>query len=609
MSAKKEVSMDTTTIEQLACLEINNLILQPPFHLHSNIQWNDKGLSFDGDIEVYSNQNKKKSNFIGKAPVQIKGTTTFKKIHKKDKIKHSLDKKDLEVYYKNGSGVLYFVVTINPTTYQKQAYYRILAPLDLKSLLSTLNKNRKESITIPFKKLEIGELESVCKIFINVVEKQPIHYIEAPIETGFTHYTLNFVDIKKDSFDFFEEPAYVYGILENIEIPLEIAHIKEIRRDDNELIFLNDEVVNINYHAIETAEKRIVIIEDSLHFELNKTNNTCDVHLGRLKTLASYVKCLQLMDYLLKHNQLPLQSIQLIAQLDKQEHSQHIENDIKLYKELMGICNQIGINENYIFNDKEDLSYLFNSIFDIFKDRNYNSLRLAEQEELRNFRVYNIRLSEYTKLKLIYIEDTLINFYSEEVLTKMGGLLPKADAEKMGEKGTWVPEDWNIYYEKISIYLTQNIEEMAEDTNFNFEIIESSFADQYHDIGVGDGLTINISLNYISYYDKSFDEKYLKLALNLNQRYSNKFPENDIAKINIYLIKLKQHQALSQKEQIDILNIQERAENNKDKQLRFACEVLLQNKIKANRLFDSLEGEEKETIREYPIYDFYENME
>ncbi|MGR5968266.1 hypothetical protein ACT7C1_08340 [Bacillus paranthracis] len=55
--------MDTTTIEQLACLEINNLILQPPFHLHSNIQWNDKGLSFDGDIEVYSNQNKKEIQF------------------------------------------------------------------------------------------------------------------------------------------------------------------------------------------------------------------------------------------------------------------------------------------------------------------------------------------------------------------------------------------------------------------------------------------------------------------------------------------------------------------------------------------------------------------
>src|SRR4051812_18621130 len=111
--------MDTTIIEHLACLEMNTLILQPPFHLLSNINWNDKGLSFDGDIEVYSN-NIKKTDFIGRAPVQIKGTTTYKKQHKKNKIKHSVDKKDLDVYYKDGKGVLYFVVTINPDSYAKQ---------------------------------------------------------------------------------------------------------------------------------------------------------------------------------------------------------------------------------------------------------------------------------------------------------------------------------------------------------------------------------------------------------------------------------------------------------------------------------------------------------
>ncbi|MFU1888329.1 DUF4365 domain-containing protein [Bacillus wiedmannii] len=609
MSVKKELLMDTTTIEHLACLEINTLILQPPFHLHSNVQWNDKGISLDGDIEVYNNYQKKKANFIGRVPIQIKGTTTFKRVHKKEKIKHSLDKKDLEVFYNNNSGVLYFVVTINPTTYQRQAYYRILAPLDLKSLLSTLNKNKQESISIPFKRMETDNLESVCKTLINVVEKQPKHYIEALTETEFTHYKISFVDIKKETFDFFEEPAYVYGVLEDIDMPLEIAHIREISKFDNETIYLNDEKININYHAVETVEKRIVVIEETLTFELDKTKNTCAVHLGKLKTLASYVKCLQLMDYLLKHNQLPLQSIQLSAKLNQKENSQNIENDIKLYIELIDICNQIGINENYIFNDEEDLSFLFNTIFDIFKNRNYDSLSLPEQEELQTFKIYNIEISKYINLKLIYIDDSLINFYGEEMLTKIGGLLPRSSMDNKFEKDTWVPENWDKYYQKISVYLSQDIEKMVEDTNFDFDILKASFSDKYHDIEAGDGLTINISLSFMDYYDKCNDEKYLELALDLNQRYLVKFPEFDIAKINIYLIKLKQHQVLSPEEQDDILNIQERAESNKDQKLRFACEVLLQNKLKAIRLFESLGDEEKETIQGYPIYNFYKNLD
>ena len=81
--------MDSIIIEHLACLEINRLILQPPFHLLSNIHWNDKGISFDGEIEVYK-EGIKKTDFIGRVPVQIKGSTTNKKVSKTNKIKHNV---------------------------------------------------------------------------------------------------------------------------------------------------------------------------------------------------------------------------------------------------------------------------------------------------------------------------------------------------------------------------------------------------------------------------------------------------------------------------------------------------------------------------------------
>ncbi|MEB9458508.1 DUF4365 domain-containing protein [Bacillus anthracis] len=611
MGAKKDIVMDKTIIEHLACLEINNLILQAPFHLVSNITLSDKGISFDGDIDVYSHQELKKSNFISKVPVQVKGTTTHKKIHKTDKIKHPVYKEDLEVYYKTDKGVLYFVVTINPITYKKQAYYRILAPLDLKSLLSELDASGNTSITITFKKLENGYLEALCKTFINIVKKQPQRYMEASKEMEFTHYNLDFVDLKKDSFDLFEEPAYVYGVLENIEIPLEIAQVEEIRKVNNEVVRLNDEEINISYQISETGEKRRVVIEDTLTFELDKTTGAGKVNLGKVKTLGSYVKCLRLMNYQLEHDKLPFHSIQLSAKLDKKERFQGIEDDIKLYKELIDVCGQIGINENYIFNNEEDLQSLFNNIIDIFKDNQYDLLNIHNQGKLEETTLVHLELSKYVKVKLIYANDKLINFYSKEALTTIGGLIPKTHIAKSHGQDNGIPvslpNNWEEYYLKGSIYATQKIEEMVEDTNFDFDILKLSFTDEYHDIRAN--LTITVSLNYITYYDKFFDKKYLEFALDLNQRYLAKFPKDDIAKVNIYLIKLKQQHELSEEEQADVLDIQERAESDKNKKLRFACEVLLQSKVKAKRIFNSLEEEEKETMMEFPIYHFYENLE
>ncbi|MCI3987600.1 DUF4365 domain-containing protein, partial [Bacillus vallismortis] len=72
----------------------------------------------------------------------------------------------------------YFVLTINPTTLKRKAYYRMLDPFDLKMLLVELDKNGKKSITLDFKKIDKGALEPLCNRFINIVKKQPQQYIE-----------------------------------------------------------------------------------------------------------------------------------------------------------------------------------------------------------------------------------------------------------------------------------------------------------------------------------------------------------------------------------------------------------------------------------------------
>jgi hypothetical protein len=66
---------------------------------------------------------------------------------------------------------------------------------------------------------------------------------------------------------------------------------------------------------------------------------------------------------------------------------------------------------------------------------------------------------------------------------------------------------------------------------------------------------------------------------------------------------------LSEREQDEILEILERAEKENNKNLCFACEFLLQNKLKAKRLFNSIDSENQNINSDFPIFRLYEKLE
>lgn len=64
--------MDNKAIETLSVNAVKNSIVTSDF-LDQFINDNDKEPSWDGAIYIYDNKSKKKSNFVGRMPVQIKG--------------------------------------------------------------------------------------------------------------------------------------------------------------------------------------------------------------------------------------------------------------------------------------------------------------------------------------------------------------------------------------------------------------------------------------------------------------------------------------------------------------------------------------------------------
>ena len=494
------------------------------------------------------------------------------------------------------------------TTVEQLTYYRILAPLEVKSLLSHLNSDEKKSIALDFKKLENENLEPLRHTFIEGVDKQQTRSTETSENKESTHYKVDLVNMQKEAFNLFEEMIHVYGIPDDgIRLPVKRAKSDEL----NEVVYMNSESTLVTYQIIETEKGFKVVIEDSLTLNFDRRKKYGLFHLQKVKSLGSYMKCLQLINYYIQRNKFPFQSLQLSGgTLNLKGQLKEIEEEIESYKELIDICTQIGISEDYIFDDKEDLPSLFNAIINIFKNEQYSLLNIR-QEKLKKTKIINIGLSNYVKLALVYSDGCFLNLYSEEALKIMDRYSSITDVASNHGQDTvepvMLPDNKENYDQKVSIFASRKIEEMVKDTNFDFDIVKLSFADEHHDIQAD--LTITSSLEYIDFYDKSHDESYLEFALDLNQRYLAKYPQDDIAKVNIYLIKLKQGHELSEDEQNDLYNIQARAEMNNEQTICFACEVLLKNKTKAKRIFVTLPGEEKEEIREFPIYRFYQNLE
>jgi len=423
-----------------------------------------------------------------------------------------------------------------------------------------------------------------------------------------TSYDVEYIADADGSFDVFEETVYIYGLTpDNTRYPIEAVNIEVIKKAYTETISIDNEELTVNFKMTFTKKKNQIIIEDTIFMDIDNVEGTGTFHLGRLRTLDSYIKSLRVLQYYSRFNVLPFKTFQ-VGGIIESENFHEIDVKIRYYEDLMDVCDRIGINKNFVFNENEDLTTLFNGIINVFKNEQYELLNIHNDQNLENMRIYNVNLSPHIKLRFICVDEKLINFFSREALNKIGGLYPKNAINDTPEENSSSSSlnDWEEKYIRGSIYMPFSIKEMIRYDNFNFEVLKLSFSDKYHDIRLP--LTITTSLKYITHYVEFKEEKYLELAHYLNERHLKEFPEDDIPKINIYLIKLIKGDQLLEEEQEDIYDIQDRADTENDLKINFACEVLLGNKVKAKRVFSLLEEDVKEEMIGYPIYQFYQTL-
>ena len=133
---------DSSKNERYAINAVMELIDSSP-RLSAEFNSNDRTPCYDGDILIYNKDDTNSNEHLtGRLPVQIK----FRKCDaKKETIKFTIKRNDLEIYYREG-GVLYFIVTKDVCP---RVYYASLLPYDIRTALSAAPKDQK-SISFNF---------------------------------------------------------------------------------------------------------------------------------------------------------------------------------------------------------------------------------------------------------------------------------------------------------------------------------------------------------------------------------------------------------------------------------------------------------------------------
>lgn len=181
--------MNPVRIENIAVNSVNNEIYKYDV-LSSDIKRNDKKISIDGYIELYSSHKMRVGNLLGNIPVQIKGREV-KQISNHSRI-DTVKIEDLKNYKKDGKGAIYFVVEILPNTNTKIFYYNFSVKKINEILAHTKEGQKTKRIVLD--ELKQGELlEKVIELY-NTWESASIE-----IKKIKRTVTTNMVSVQEDS--------------------------------------------------------------------------------------------------------------------------------------------------------------------------------------------------------------------------------------------------------------------------------------------------------------------------------------------------------------------------------------------------------------------------
>lgn len=561
----------------------------------------EKEPSWDGNIYIYSNKDKKKDG-IKKVPVQVKGK--YNNDFSKETIKFPVAVIDLENYLNDG-GVIFFVVLIGNNGLDTKIYYSCLLPVKLRSILDNNIKKKKRSIELkPFPDDNLKKV-SVLLNFYDHRQKQT-SFVNSELQSldeldkqgvleGISLSVTNYGCSKTDTYDqLFRDDVYMYANIRGsavlqplMEIPMDLNIEETIEAE----VSVNGVVYYSQFQIIRSKDKVILAIGESFTISKSEEKSVFTIKFEQTPILKNQV--------------IDLEFILALHEYKQFEIGGHI----------LPINFEKLINEENVGKLQQNLEYCHNlmRVLGIFKlDTEIDMNNLSEKDYHTNDQMIKGLLNNEP---ITGLKDNLpfvirLNYLGTKVVVG----LQKEDVPNTYRISDYFSEPHILLYrEGDEIYKTSKYDFLKSDDfleirNLDYDDIFQSYQE------LSDEKNIFVRANcmlmqLIAAYDDSGDTrmdildtayKFAEWLYNADIGESELEPEIRI--LNLYQV-LKRRGELSKAQKRKLFEIAE--DQNLCKEIRIGANLLLDNQIVAGILFEGLSDDLKENFREFLFFRFW----
>lgn len=604
---KVKDAIDTKAIEEKALNHFKSFIEDSKV-ISQFIADNDKEPCWDGHLYLYADGIRDKEHLQGRVPIQIKGTEVGRFVTKKWKFK--LEKADLKVYLEEP---FFIVCQVKKDSKERMLFFRELLPDLVNKLLRDMGKNATRMTLFHPLTEDLKEFEDQLMVFLSNSKKMisfahsKLLSMEEALKKGVKEFSFiapsKYVDRLQLMKYLSTHSSYIYAKISkelDVDMPLSNGPGRFIfQRDDDGEVRVGDKVYFKGYHN-EIKDGRIIIkIGNVMTINMPMDNTDVEQATVKLTTKAKYLKeSINEAEFGVALNDTGVLSVGMLnlqMKVHEKEYVEELRQKLIRWKELDNVLEKLHVTKPFDLTAiTDDQGKLIDLLIETVG--NGNMVNLPGQET-------TLLLLEIGNIKLL-----LWCAVGKDGMCAIGDFFDRSI--RIAYK---ISEDETINVSPYSYLQLDKLWEKVDNIDFDNIISSAEEAARQHEycymMSNYDVLAMITAADALEKTDVERSKKLLEEALKLDEWLIGKEPKDEMRPLHIInkmqIMKRQRELTADERQTLeDMLNNEFAGD-----MVKAGVYLLLDRQEELQQLFETMQEDEKKSVKEFPIWRFVRESE
>ena len=605
---KVKDAIDTKAIEEKALNHFKSFIEDSKV-ISQFIADNDKEPCWDGHLYLYADGIRDKEHLQGRVPIQIKGTEVGRFVTKKWKFK--LEKADLKAYLEEPT--FFIVCQVKKDSKERMLFFRELLPDLVNKLLRDMGKNATRMTLFHPLTEDLKEFEDQLMVFLSNSKKMisfahsKLLSMEEALKKGIKDFSFIAPSKYTDRLQLMKylstHSSYIYAKISkelDVDMPLSNGPGRFIfQREDDSEVRVGDKVYFKGYHN-EIKDGRIIIkIGNVMTINMPMDNTDMKQATVKLTTKAKYLKeSINEAEFGVALNDTGVLSVGMLdlqMKVHEKEYVEELRQKLIRWKELDNVLETLHVTKPFDLTAiTDDQGKLIDLLIETVG--NGNMVNLPGQET-------TLLLLEIGNIKLL-----LWCAVGKDGMCAIGDFFDRSI--RIAYK---ISEDETINVSPYSYLQLDKLWEKVDNIDFDNIISSAEEAARQHEycymMSNYDVLAMITAADALEKTDVERSKKLLEEALKLDEWLIGKEPKDEMRPLHIInkmqIMKRQRELTADERQTLeDMLNDEFAGD-----MMKAGVYLLLDRQEEFQQLFETMQEDEKKSVKEFPIWRFVRESE